>query len=59
MRKAVSVLALVALWWTLAAADEVPETTEAPPGGGFTLVSSGGPVSLRDFRGRLVMLFFG
>jgi protein SCO1/2 len=59
MRKTVSVLALVALWWTLAAADEVPETAEAPPGGDFTLVSSTGPVSVQDFRGKVALLFFG
>ena len=28
-------------------------------GGDFTLASAGGPVSLEDYRGRAVMLFFG
>ena len=28
-------------------------------GGDFTLQSAGGPVSLKDFRGKLVMMFFG
>ncbi|MEA3273749.1 MAG: SCO family protein [Pseudomonadota bacterium] len=46
--------------WSLGViADEVPETAEAPLGGDFTLVSSRGPVSLQDFRGKVVMLFFG
>ena len=53
-------LTLIALSWTLVVvADEIPETVEAPPGGDFALVSYQGPVSLEDFRGRVVMLFFG
>jgi protein SCO1/2 len=40
-------------------ADQVPGIQEAPPGGDFTLQSADGPVSLQDFRGRLVFLFFG
>ncbi len=39
--------------------DTTPAITEAPPGGDFTLHSADGPVSLRDFRGKLVFLFFG
>ena len=40
---------------------EQPAVTgmQAPPGGDFTLSSSGGPISLRDFRGKVVLLFFG
>lgn len=34
-------------------------TAAAPTGGDFTLHSSAGPVSLRDFRGKAVMLYFG
>ena len=30
-----------------------------PAGGGFTLQSTGGPVSLGDHRGKVVLLFFG
>ena len=30
-----------------------------PKGGDFTLQSSAGPVSTRDFRGKVVMLYFG
>lgn len=36
-----------------------PATAAAPPGGDFSLVSADGPVSLRDFRGKIVLLFFG
>ncbi|MCP4128164.1 MAG: SCO family protein [Gammaproteobacteria bacterium] len=39
--------------------DQVLELGQAPPGGGFTLQSSKGPVSLEDFRGKLVLLYFG
>jgi protein SCO1/2 len=39
--------------------DKVLETEQAPPGGDFMLHSSKGPVSLRDFRGKVVMLYFG
>ncbi len=35
------------------------ETFEPPPGGDFTLQSLHGPVSLHDFRGKVVLLFFG
>jgi protein SCO1/2 len=37
----------------------VLETEEAPPGGDFTLQSKDGPVSLKDFRGKVVFLYFG
>jgi len=39
--------------------DEIPDTAAAPPGGDFTLESYKGPVSLHDFKGKLVMLYFG
>jgi len=35
------------------------EGGEPPPGGGFTLQSSTGSVSLRDLRGKVVLLYFG
>jgi len=38
---------------------QLPPTQEAPPGGDFTLQSAEGPVSLHDFRGKVVLLFFG
>lgn len=34
-------------------------STAGPAGGDFTLRSAAGPVSLRDFRGKVVLLFFG
>jgi len=37
----------------------LPTHAEQPSGGDFTLQSYQGPVSLADFRGRLVMLYFG
>ena len=39
--------------------DTTPAIKEAPPGGDFTLQSVGGPVSLKDFRGQVVLLYFG
>ncbi len=47
-----------------AATASLPESRQtglaAPPrGGDFTLASARGPVSLKDFRGRAVLLFFG
>ncbi len=35
------------------------EPSGPPPGGDFTLRSPRGPVSLHDFRGKVVLLFFG
>lgn len=53
------VVAGVALFWQ-------PEMPERPvpraiiaAGGDFTLQSAGGPVSLKDYRGKLVLLYFG
>ncbi len=39
--------------------DKIPGIEEAPPGGDFTLQSADGPVSLQDFRGKVVLLYFG
>lgn len=39
--------------------DQVPGITEAPPGGDFALHSSKGPFSLKDLRGKVVLLYFG
>jgi protein SCO1/2 len=36
-----------------------PRVAEAPKGGDFTLQGPQGPVSLSDFRGQVVMLYFG
>ncbi len=43
--------------WQIAG-DEA-EKAEPPSGGDFTLYSSKGPVSLHDFKGKVVLLFFG
>ncbi len=42
-----------------ASPDTTPAIEEAPPGGDFTLQSADGPVSLEDFRGKVVLLYFG
>ena len=60
---AVLLLSLSSLWSSVVAADAPAGTTpaieEAPPGGDFTLQSADGPVSLKDFRGKVVLLYFG
>ncbi|WP_295884324.1 SCO family protein [uncultured Thiohalocapsa sp.] len=40
-------------------APQAPALASAPEGGDFTLRSVDGPVSLSDFRGRVVLLYFG
>ena len=53
------VIAGVALFWQ----PEVPERPlpKAPvvAGGDFTMQSAGGPVSLSNYRGKLVLVYFG
>lgn len=39
--------------------DPETEASEPPSGGDFTLHSIKGPVSLHDFKGKVVLLFFG
>ncbi len=39
--------------------DEVLGYTGAPTGGDFSLHSSKGPISLKDLRGKVVLLYFG
>ena len=41
------------------AADEILETTDAPTGGDFQLMSADGPFRLSDLKGQVVVLFFG
>ncbi len=56
----VLVAAIVAavVWWQRGV--EHPSTLSAPPpGGDFTLTAASGPVSLHDFRGKWVLLYFG
>lgn len=36
-----------------------PAVADRPPGGDFTLRTADGPVSLHDFRGKVVLLYFG
>ncbi|HSG22008.1 MAG TPA: SCO family protein [Azonexus sp.] len=52
------VLGLVLFW-----APEMPERAlpraAIAAGGDFTLESAGGPVSLKDYRGKLVLVYFG
>jgi protein SCO1/2 len=55
------VLGWVALFWqpdTHQPHDPIP-LASAPSGGDFTLQSASGPVSLRDFRGKVVLVYFG
>ena len=55
---AVLVLGLAIFWQP-----ELPERplprAALPEGGDFTLQSAGGPVSLKDFRGKVVLVYFG
>jgi len=39
--------------------ESIPAIKDAPPGGDFTLQSADGPVSLKDFRAKVVLLYFG
>lgn len=39
--------------------DRILEQEEAPTGGDFTLQSAHGPVSTKDLRGKVIMLYFG
>jgi len=58
-------LALLLAWLWFGWQPRVPaqrlldSTVEAPPGGDFVLQSAAGPVSLADFRDKLVLLYFG
>jgi protein SCO1/2 len=63
---AVAIIGL-ALFWNPAPQGEAPihvalpaaALPAAPQGGDFTLQSAAGPVSLRDYRGKVVLLYFG
>ena len=44
---------------TEAEAEAAEEFEDAPPGGDFTLMSDKGPVTTQDFRGKVIMLYFG
>ncbi|MDD5330432.1 MAG: SCO family protein [Sulfuricella sp.] len=55
------VLALILAWVAFAPGTSRSPTAPAgtPKGGDFTLASSDGAVSLHDFRGKVVLLYFG
>lgn len=66
MRKPILALVVVSLaalaagffWWQQHASN-TPALSAAPEGGDFTLMSANGPVSLHDFKGKVVLLYFG
>lgn len=45
--------------WHLLADRNAPTAPQTPRGGDFTLHGSKGPVALHDFRGKVVVLYFG
>lgn len=49
----------IALWQPLGGSHMQLGQSKAPRGGDFTLHASSGPVSLHDFRGKVVLLYFG
>ncbi|MGE0080542.1 MAG: SCO family protein [Thiohalomonadaceae bacterium] len=49
----------LALFWNPLPAVQPSAYPVLPRGGDFTLQSADGPVSLRDFRGKVVLVFFG
>ena len=51
------IVGVAVLWQPDAPAPAAPPTL--PAGGEFTLQSADGPVSLKDFRGRVTLLYFG
>lgn len=52
-------LSFQALAGTGALTSEVPPPNTAPTGGDFTLESITGPVSTTEFRGKVILLYFG
>lgn len=62
-------LVFAAFFWEPAGAPEAPAASShalpapalalPPPGGDFTLAGPGGPVSLRDHAGKVVLVYFG
>jgi protein SCO1/2 len=55
---ALLIAGLALLWQPEAPERQLPRAAIAA-GGDFTLQSASGPVSLRDFRGKVVLLYFG
>lgn len=56
---AVCLLALLFVVWFSARTAPVAEPSKEPAGGDFSLTSASGPVGLQDFRGKVVLLYFG
>jgi len=58
-----ALLAWMLLHWESAPDESVPHETlelaQPPQGGDFTLTSAAGPVPLADFRGKVVLIYFG
>lgn len=54
-------VALGLLWWTPGWVGQggAPAFAERPVGGDFTLQTADGPISLRNLRGKVVLLYFG
>ena len=55
----ITLLCLPALADTGVSKSEIKPLSSAPTGGDFTLESIDGPVSTTDFRGRIILLYFG
>ena len=53
------VLGLAIFWQPELPERPLPKAAGGPPGGDFTLQSAAGPVSLADYRGKLVLVYFG
>lgn len=53
------VTALLVLWPIKSNKNEPVKNTHSNPGGDFVLQSSEGPVSLSDYKGKVVVLYFG
>ena len=58
-----ALLAWLAFGWQPAAnlgpLHNAPQRAETPAGGDFTLASADGPVALADYRGKVVLIYFG
>ena len=55
----VIVLVWLLLLWEPGGSDAEPSLTAGPGGGDFSLQSADGAVSLEDYRGKVVVLYFG
>jgi protein SCO1/2 len=55
----VCLLALIVVFWLSARTVPVAEPSKGPVGGDFSMTSASGPVALQDFRGKVVLLYFG